>query len=150
MNMNVIDGLIQNGNRMLVAVAQFDKQIAGLKAQIAGLPAKYAIPADIKGTVGGGHATQMLADEKRSLERQIAQLTEARDVCKNQASHNLGTPHSYYLGRMELSPTNSSIPSPDPDLVSACHAASLITWGNDDDLNPAGTRDGDAAKMAMN
>jgi hypothetical protein len=132
----LLDMLALHGNQHLHAAEELKKEIADLQAQKSGLAAKYAIPDDLKQTVGGGHATAMMADEARNLDREIAQRQEAIALCEAQAQHNLGVPSSYLLTRdFEAGGVrNRHLPDVDGDLRSACIQNKLCTWGDIDDV----------------
>jgi hypothetical protein len=150
--MSVIDDLIQNGNRMLVRVAQLDQEIAGLQATRDALPSKYATPDILKPSVPGelpslsSFAAEAKAIEEAGIDRDIAGLRLAKAICKNQADHNLATPHSYYLGQHELNPINPAVPTAPGDLVSDCHQYGLITWGTRAD-DPSLKKDGQMERV---
>jgi hypothetical protein len=124
--MTLIDRLIQHGNKMLVRVTELDKEIADLQARKAGLVAKYGIPPELQGIMT--HATEMMQMEESTIDRDITNIRAAKVICQRQADHNLGTPHSLYLGDEELNPLNNAVPRVDSDLRSDCLAAGLITW----------------------
>jgi hypothetical protein len=146
----ILDSLALHGNRHLLAAERLRKEIADLQAQKAGLAAKYAIPDFVK-PLGGGHATAMMKDEGRNLDREIAQRQEGIALCEAQAQHNLGVPSSYLLTQdFEAGGVrNRHLPDVDTELKSACLGAELITWGNSDDVrqyNATGVATGAAVK----
>jgi hypothetical protein len=142
---NILERLAQHGNRHLLAAQRLKKEIADLQGRIDGLEEKYTIPASLGLGDMAHHATSVMADEKRGLEREIAQRREAIAMCEDQARHNLGQPASYLMGPFELGASlNPSMPEMDQELRSACLQAELVAWQALED-NPAFARDGQPA-----
>lgn len=139
----ITERLADYGRACRLRALQLERQNEDLQEQIAGLAAKYTLPA-LRGSDSGGNADMlsfagdMKADEQKGLERQIATNDQASKIYARR--DEFAQRGFLYLGEAEINSASYRVDEVPVDLVADASGAGLAHFASADlDFDQEGT-----------